>query len=106
MRTAILQSQRDPHREWRQFDRPFDQPKPLSIHRRRERSDPKPAGHSEQQHCGWRGYRLRGWHCPVRWLTATDPSPANVVAGQSSTFTVSANPAGLAAGTYTALPSQ
>ena len=26
------------------------------------------------------------------WLTATVPSPANVVAGQSSTFTVSANP--------------
>jgi uncharacterized protein (TIGR03437 family) len=36
------------------------------------------------------------------WLTATGPSPSNVVAGQSSTFTVSVNPNGLAAGTYTA----
>ncbi len=39
---------------------------------------------------------------PPAWLTATGPSPANVVAGQASTFTVSANPSGLAAGTYTA----
>ena len=39
---------------------------------------------------------------PPAWLTATAPSPSNVVAGQSSTFTVSANPSGLAAGTYSA----
>jgi len=35
------------------------------------------------------------------WLTATGPSPVSVLAGQTATFTVSANPSGLAAGTYT-----
>ncbi len=39
---------------------------------------------------------------PPGWLTATGPSPANVVANQASTFTISANPSGLSAGTYTA----
>lgn len=34
------------------------------------------------------------------WLTATGPSPASVIAGQASTFTVNVFPAGLPAGTY------
>jgi uncharacterized protein (TIGR03437 family) len=41
---------------------------------------------------------------PATWLSYTNPSPANVVVNQSSTFTLTANPNGLAAGTYTAAP--
>jgi uncharacterized protein (TIGR03437 family) len=35
------------------------------------------------------------------WLSATGPSPVNVGANQTATFTVSADPTGLAASTYT-----
>ena len=36
------------------------------------------------------------------WLSATGPSPATVVAGQASSFTVYANPSGLLSGSYSA----
>jgi uncharacterized protein (TIGR03437 family) len=36
------------------------------------------------------------------WLTATAPNPVSVGANQATTFTVTANPAGMVAGTYSA----